>query len=376
MEDKTKVARAEQWMNDFAARTGLQDKQGDPGRRYLWTDAFAVPCFFGLSRVLKKEVYERQALRLIDLVHDHLGKFHSQDNRQGWISGLSIEAGKLSPTAAGLRIGKKFPERKQDQSYNSRLEWERDGQYFHYLSRWMYTLLLAYKETEDKKYLSQARDLFLATEKFIYGSGSGLAMYWKMDTELSRPLVPSMGAHDPLEGMLLGLSLKKAILEEDKEVEALIKKFEIMCRGKSWATTDPLGIGGLLLNAIRADKLETSGINLPRSVEAKKLFEESVESLTGLPKFQERDPNRRLAFRECGLSLGLRVTEGSKNAIFDTSSFEVLQSYFYLASDIEEFWLDSRHRQSATWKDHLDINAVSLAASLIASEAPEVFSEA
>lgn len=376
MANKNNLKQAEQLMTNFVERTGIRGTKGHPGRRYLWTDAFAVKCFFGLSRALNDEDYRQLAIELIDLVHYHLGRYHPQDERQGWISGLSEEEGRLRSTAAGLRIGKKLPERQQDQSYNSRLEWERDGQYFHYLSRWMSALLQAHKEVRDEKYLLHARDLFLATDKFIYGSGAGLAMYWKMDTELSRPLVPNMGAHDPLEGMLLGLSLKNALFEKDEEVEALIEKFEIMCRGKSWTTTDPLGVGGLLLDAVRAEELEHSGINLPPSIEANKLFEESAESLAGLPDFKEKDPNRRLAFRECGLSLGLRITEPSKNAIINTSSTKLPEKKFYLASKIEEFWLDHEHQQAASWVEHLDINAISLAASLIAQEAPEAFSAA
>jgi hypothetical protein len=32
---------------------------------------------------------------------------------------------------------------------------------------------------------------------------------------------------------------------------------------------------------------------------------------------------------------------------------------------IEEFWLDTDNRQSASWTDHLDINTVMLASSLM-----------
>ncbi len=373
--ENDKLQQAQQLLDDFAIRTGLIGTGGDPQRRYLWTDAFAVQAFFGLSKTLNDEAYRQQAIQLIDLVHEHLGKYHPQDSRRGPISGANEETGRSRPTVAGLRIGKKLPERQKDESYNSRLEWDRDGQYFHYLSRWLNTLLQAEKETAERKYLFQARDLFLATEKFIYGSGSGLAMYWKMNTDLSRPLVASMGAHDPLEGLLCGLSLKNALLEEDKEVEALTEKFEIMCRGKTWTTSDPLGIGGLLTNSIRAAQLEGAGMVLPAPVKSKKLLQESIDSLSALDRFDEdEDPNHRLAFRECGLSLGLRVANASKNAIFGTSSAEMLKKYIPLASNIEDYWLNNSHREAATWKDHLDINSVSLASSLVASRAPEAFS--
>lgn len=375
MEVASKIQEAKQLMDDFAIRTGLDGAKGDPTLRYLWTDAFAVLAFFGMARILKEDSYSQMALRLIDLVHEHLGKFHPRDKRKGPISGLSEKEAKLDPTAAGLRIGKKLPERQKDQSYNSQLEWERDGQYFHYLSRWMIVLLQAYKETKDEKYIFYAKRLFLSTRKFIYGSGSALAMYWKMDTELSRPLVSSMGHHDPLEGLLCGLGIKNAILEEDPEMDELIKKFKFMCEGKSWATTDPLGIGGLLLNAVRSADLQVKGISLPSSVKPGKLFKECHDSLMGTAGLgKDENPNRRLAFRECGLSLGLQVTRGFKNDIFDTSSVEGLTQFFPLASELEDFWLNREHRQASTWKDHLDINSVTLAASLLASEVPGVFS--
>jgi DUF2075 family protein len=363
MENESRIEQAQELMDAFAIRTGLLGNEENASRRYLWTDAFAVQAFFGLLRTLGDEKYRQQAIRLIDFVHEHLGKFHLQDSRTGWISGMDEQA------------GKELPERQKDQSYNSRLEWERDGQYFHYLSRWMIALLQAHLETGNKKYLSNARDLFLSTQKFIYESGTGLAMYWKMDTQLSRPLVPSMGAHDPLEGLLCGLSLKNAIFEEDKKVEALIGKFEIMCRGKTWNTTDPLGIGGLLLNAVRAAQLEIEGVDLPSSVRSTKLMRESIASLKSLHDFgKDKNPNRRLAFRECGLSLGLRIAKHSKNAFFDTSFSEDLKEFFDLAPEIEDFWLMREHQKATTWQEHLDINAVSLAASVIASEAPEAFS--
>ena len=40
----------------------------------------------------------------------------------------------------GLRIGKPLPERRADEPLDERLEWDRDGQYFHYLTQWMHAL--------------------------------------------------------------------------------------------------------------------------------------------------------------------------------------------------------------------------------------------
>jgi hypothetical protein len=38
--------------------------------------------------------------------------------------------------------------------------------------------------------------------------GAGLRMYWKMSIDLSRPLVPVMGQHDPLDGYVTCLQLR------------------------------------------------------------------------------------------------------------------------------------------------------------------------
>jgi hypothetical protein len=43
--------------------------------------------------------------------------------------------GAAHPTRGGLRIGKKLPERRPGEAFQERLEWERDGQYFHYLTK-------------------------------------------------------------------------------------------------------------------------------------------------------------------------------------------------------------------------------------------------
>ena len=65
---------------------------------------------------------------LIDHVHRGLGRYRSDDVRQGWISGLDEQAGHHHPTKGGLRIGKPLKERQLGEPINERLEWDRDGQ--------------------------------------------------------------------------------------------------------------------------------------------------------------------------------------------------------------------------------------------------------
>ena len=125
-------------MEEFAEATGVSGNAAP--RRYLWTDAFAACNFLGLYRQTADERFLRFARELVDQVHYILGRHRNDDPRRGWISGLADEEGKKHPTCGGLRIGKKLPERTAHEAPNSQLEWERDGQYFHYLTKWMHAL--------------------------------------------------------------------------------------------------------------------------------------------------------------------------------------------------------------------------------------------
>ncbi len=83
-----------------------------------------------------------------------------------------------------------------------------------------------------------------------------------------------------------------------------------MCEGKSWATDDPLGIGGLLSDAFRVAQLTVNG-SLTRTDLLVSLLE---ASLVGLKAFSRGHPlnlhaDYRLAFRELGLSIGLRAVK-------------------------------------------------------------------
>ena len=376
-EERERLNKAGKLMDDFSRRTGLLGDEGDKTARYLWTDAFAVETFFGLSHALEDDHYRKRALALIELVHENLGRYHPDDERKGWISGLSEEEGQKYPTAGGLRIGKKMLERGEDKPFHERMEWERDGQYFHYITRWIIALLQAEQETGDHLYAVWAAELLLAAGKFIRTDSGGLRMYWKMSIDLSRPLVQGMGAHDPLEGLICAESLREVVPEKAPELQFLQRSFVKLCAGSDWATTDALGIGGLLLNTLRAAVLTTKRKVLPESIKPEKLLVESLYSLKGYARLHmaHRPASQRLAFRECGLSLGLRALSGMKEK-FDLPGlpFRELDEYVPLAKEIENFWADPVAQESSGWAEHLDINAVSLAASLVAGTDPQAFS--
>lgn len=375
IDETNKPVTARVLMDYFAQRTGLRNEKGDKEERYLWTDAFAVQTFFGLSHIFGDATYKEYAYQLIDLVHKTLGSFHPDDGRTGRISGLPEEEAVKHPTAGGLRIGKKLPERREDQEMDERLEWERDGQYFHYITRWIHALLQAGMESGEKKYNRWAAELLLASNAFIYSSGIGPRMYWKMSTDLSRPLLTGMGSHDALEGLICAVSLKEAVPEMAVELEPVTLQFYTMCKNQNWSTTDSLGIGGLLLNGLKAAGTGKDE-DLPPSSKPDKLLKECILSLESYLNMNEtKEPaSRRLAFRECGLSLGLRSVLGMKDRLSAKGLLlESLENFRSLAKQIEDFWKKPSNQHVSTWTDHLNINTVSLASSLVAAHYPEVF---
>src|SRR5437762_4046238 len=189
-------------MSEFATRTGLTSAAREQGR-YLWTDAFAVCNCVELFRRTNDQDYLRCATELIEKVHHVLGRYRDDDVRSGWISGLDEDAGRQHPTAGGLRIGKSLPERDAHETMDERLEWDRDGQYFHYVTKWMHALCQASFVMGEPDYSRWAAELGAAAfTGFVRRSrfGEVLGVYWKMSTDLSRPLVAASGLHDALDG--------------------------------------------------------------------------------------------------------------------------------------------------------------------------------
>jgi hypothetical protein len=383
MEREAALPTAQGLMFEFADATGISPAEKPP-RRYLWTDAFAVCNFLGFYRETGDDKYLRLALTLVDQVHGILGRHRGDDPRSGWISGLDDREGALRPTAGGLRIGKGMNERKPREPFDDRLEWDRDGQYYHYLTKWMHALSRAGRVTGEKAYTRWAAELAKkAHARFTYRPypGARKRMYWKMSIDLSRPLVPSMGQHDPLDGLITLNELRAALRSEPKQPRGLDLEPEIadlaaMCEGIDWTTDDPLGLGGLLSDTYRVAQLILDG-----SFEGGTLLEDLLSaSLRGLEPFGENNPfalpaRYRLAFREFGLSIGLKAVEELKAAVeehpdsFGDSrwlgqTIAALMRYRPLAESIEAFWLEPANREGGTWTEHRDINTVMLATSL------------
>lgn len=382
MGKNTSVSIVNELMSEFADLTGLSPV-GNKQRRYLWTDAFAVCNFLELYRLTGNSEYKELALRLVDQVHYILGQHREDDKRTGWISGLNRQEGIRHPTIGGLRIGKRLNERKPGDIFDERLEWERDGQYYHYLTKWMHALNCVSHFTGDATCLIWAMELAkTAHARFTYLSPSigRKRMYWKMSIDLSYPLVESMGHLDPLDGFVTYNQLKAATKQFGKfmfpDLEAEIADMAAICEGIDWFTDDPLGIGDLLLDAFKLIQLITNG-----DIEQTDMLENLLaSSLQGFEHFSGSNPLKlpaqyRLAFREFGLSIGLHAVQKTQSllesnpAIFDKKHplhawIKSLMHHVPMAEMIEKFWLESTNRKARTWIEHRDINIVMLATSL------------
>ena len=373
-------------MVEFAERTGLVSKSKSPNR-YLWTDAFAVCNFLELFARTGEPKYREYAISLIDQVHQVLGRYRHDDVRHGWISGLDEETGRLHPTVTGLRIGKPLKERQNAEPFDERLEWDRDGQYFHYLTKWMHALCQTAIVANNSEYARWAGELASAAfQKFTCTSNSGdhgpIGIYWKMSTDLSRPLVFAMGLHDVLDGFITFREVKSAMADlsvatEMSKITTAIASLSPLCQHRNWTTDDPLGLGGLLFDAWRLCQLLD-----PNSHADVDLLKALLDSCSyGLISFVRAGHlasplTNRLAFRELGLAIGLKAVSAIAHVIEESRShfqnrgdlsrsINLLQRHVSIGDEIISAWQAHAEHQAKSWRAHQDINEVMLATALI-----------
>lgn len=372
-------------MKHFASSTGLSDLSREP-RRYLWTDAFAVCNYLGLYRQTGTHEFLELALRLVTQVHQILGKHRSDSQLSGWLSGLSEEEAQQHPTRGGLRIGKKLNERHVHAPADESREWDMDGQYFHYLTKWMHALNCVSRVTGNSMYILWAMELAkVAYDAFTYIplTGGTRRMYWKMSIDLSRPLVSSMGHHDPLDGLITFYELEATAKQFSLKIslQTEIESMEMMCKEKDWATEDALGLGELLTDAYKLVQL----IDIHQLRDTDRLLSLLEDIEYSLHMFSNHNQlhlpaQYRLAFRELGLSIGLCAISRMQNRIEKhpnhfknadqlTSMLSRLSHFFPISKLIGDFWLQPQHRLVHSWSDHEDINTVMLATVL----APEMY---
>jgi hypothetical protein len=362
-------------MTDFSARTGLESDA--PGRRYLWTDAFAVCNFLGLAAATGDGRFRDLALRTIQRVHAVLGRHRGDDGRSGWLSGPASEEADAHPTRGGLRIGKPLPERRLREPIDARLEWDRDGQYFHYLTKWMHALDQTARATGDTTFEVWARELAAAAHRaFVYATpGTTMKrMHWKMSIDLTRALVESMGQHDPLDGLVTCVQLDATAAAlgtgDGPRLRAAAADFAAMVRPDELATGDPLGLGGLLSDACRIAQLMRAGAWSREDPLLQALLSAAALGIRQYARQPDlRAPaSHRLAFRELGLAIGLagvarlRVDAGASGRV--VGALAELAPHLPLGAEIVSFWVTDEHRRQPTWLEHRDINDVMLATAL------------
>lgn len=372
-------------MLEFADDSGLSNR-GRPPRRYLWTDAHAVCNFLSLHTATGQREYLDLAAGLIDQVHDVLGRHREDDTRRGWISGLDDSEGRRHPTAGGLRIGKRLNERRPGEAYDERLEWERDGQYFHYLTKWMHALYRASRVTGASRYCRWAVELAKAAHAGFSRTlepGRPKQLAWKMSIDLSRAQLASTGQHDPLDGLVTysELTLCADTGEGDEREPVLateIRETEAMIGDPHWATSDPLGIGGLLFDTCRVFELFDAG-RCETAAFVPILVRDILGSLRAFSGFGfPNDPaENRLAFRELGFCIGLKGVERLRSIAaahpqilygVPLDALEILPRFVSQGQAIEAFWRQPGNQQVRSWRDHADINKVMLATSLLPDE--------
>jgi hypothetical protein len=184
-----------------------------------------------------------------------------------------------------------------------------------------------------------------------------------------------MGQQDPLDALVTELQIQTNEPEPDEapDLNEQIDQAMEMCSGMSFATEDPLGIGGLLSAVARATELvATRSCNHLEQLGAlfAQLLVEAHQSLAFFePTFQPDQPAQgRLAFRELGLAIGISAIERAEGLIPQghpvRDTYGAILEHRRTADAIRTFWTDPAHRENPTWTDHEDINTVMLATSL------------
>jgi hypothetical protein len=205
-------------------------------------------------------------------------------------------------------------------------------------------------------------------------------MAWKMSIDLSHPLVPHMGQHDPLDGLIAYTQIEATGAADPEGPGNLREEISIMremCRGRAWLTDDPLGLGNLLSDAFSVAQLMAKGYFSSDGLLLTLLdiAHEGLEAFVAQGSLEE-PVDYRLPFRELGLSIGLKGVSGlaalveGNRIVFEgvkgiAAAIERLSKRsIALATGIERFWLNPEHQQAETWIEHRDINMVMLATSL------------
>ncbi|KIX10153.1 uncharacterized protein Z518_01234 [Rhinocladiella mackenziei CBS 650.93] len=322
--------------------TPPETAEGHRGR-YLWTDGFAVVNFLTLHQLTGEHCYLTFATNLVSTVHNVLG--YTRDGKSR-LPGATAE----HPLNGGLRIGK------HDEAGP-----DGDGQYFHYLTVWMFSLNRMTHVTGDKWYNDQAVAMAKAIlPRFMTNmTSSRPRMFWKLSMDLSYPLVMSEGNLDPIDGyvtysVLQASSDDQRILKD--EIAALKKIVD-----KKWqyySSNDTLDLGMTLWTAHWVSAEEEW---------AAALSHKALECLSRLVQqgHFDKSTKRRLAFREFGTALGVRCALGSASGTQADPQVQGLPDHICETWENEGLVPTPTTQQKGRMAELMPITAVMYASALI-----------
>jgi hypothetical protein len=248
----------------------------------------------------------------------------------------------------------------------------------------MHALDQVARVTGEARFNVWARELAdTAIRRFSYTppAGGPRRMFWKMSIDLSRPLVASMGQHDALAGYVACMELEATAARlsptvEGPRLDGLARELAVMLETQDLSTDDPLGLGGLLLDAFAVGRLAREGAPVEATL-LERLLADAQEGLAAYARHGETRPAEyRLAFRELGLAIGLhavaRMVAESEAQVGGVAigrkaraELAALARYDGLANAVERFWLELANQRARSFIEHLDINEVMLATSLV-----------
>ncbi|KAL9046639.1 MAG: hypothetical protein Q9214_000576, partial [Letrouitia sp. 1 TL-2023] len=296
---------------DFETLTPLQHEDWRPlpnsgghRGRYLWTDAFGIINFLTLYKESSDPKYLHFASRLIASVHGILGSTRNGNSR---LPGVTEQ----NPLGGGLRIGKKDASGADE-----------DGQYHHYLTIWMFALNRMTLATGDDKYNNQAISLAKAIHPHFFHNRSSAkpCMYWKISTDMQRPLVANEGNMDPINGFLVFRILQQAANDNSVLSEEIADYKRVMNRkGEHKVSKDALDLGMTLWISHWLD-----GEHLGEQLQSQcmnrlyELFSDNGHFL--------RSTTYRLAFREFGTCMGMGCS-AERNSLLASWKAEILASW-------------------------------------------------
>jgi hypothetical protein len=188
---------------------------------------------------------------------------------------------------------------------------------------------------------------------------------------------------DPFDGFVALARVQASVPESDPErarLDAHMSTLRSACdEVPTFATSDPLTLGGLLEACGHFADLVAEGEHPFDHVLGRALADArcGVDAFAG-GGWLLRPLDARLPFRELGLAIGLKRMVPMLRAVKSVpsrfrdgwtasellASLEPMAAHAALARRIEEAWASSDAQSHGSWREHLDINAATLAACL------------